>query len=191
MANLISHVRPRALLAAATVVLLGAPSGTSAAPPPVQFDTTTVTTYFSLYAVQGGDVVITCAVSGHTEGHQETFNRNRATGNGSLSCSGPADTKKFVTGSNVQATLKNMQTGETVSAGATDCGNGPLHCPGLGGTMTCDANSAGACNNRFRTYVTAFIVTNEDIDPGSLSDQCELPNSKTMKCTTFNSGVVL
>lgn len=179
--------------AGAAAVLLafgGAPSAYAGAAP-VQFDSSSVTSSFAVYGVNGADVVINCTVFASTEAHSNNQTSPSVLGHGWLACSGPADTRKIITDSNVTTRLYNASTGEHQASSATPCANAPTsaNCQAVVGPMTCDADSAGWCNDAFYTYTEGIITTNKDIDPDSLTTGCALLNSKTMRCSGRNAGV--
>lgn len=180
-----------AIVAAVSVALLL--PGNAQAADPVQLDSTSFTTSFAVYGTGDSAVVINCTVYAQTAATSSNFRSPDVVGSGWLACSGPADSRKIITDSNVTVLLANLTTGTGEWSPATACGNAPNpgSCQAHAGPLTCDANSSGYCGDHFRTRTTGVITTNQDIDPGSVSDKCELLNSKTMQCVDRNGGVVV
>lgn len=183
--------RKVALAIAAATLIVG--SNTAQASDPVQFDSTSLTAAFGFYALGTPGVTVQCAVFASTKAESNNLTGPRVFGTGWLSCGGPGDTEKIITDSNVSVLLANLTTGTGEWSPATQCANAPTpgNCNASVGPLTCDANSSGYCGDHFRTRTTAIVTTNQDIDPSTLSDGCELLNSKTMQCIARNGGIVV
>lgn len=185
--------RRKALLALTAAASLLLTPNAAQAVNPVQFDSTSLTTSFAVYGVDGADVTIQCTVFASTKAESNNQTGPAVIGSGWLSCSGPTDTKKIITDSNVAVLLANLTTGASEWSPARQCANAPTpgNCNAVVGPHTCDANSNGYCGDHFRTRTTAIITTNQDIDAGTMNEHCTLLNSKTMQCVDRNGGVVV